>query len=82
MLETKNSSADRFNSKGPRETVFRGPLPCQQRLLWRGGHAGLVKRKRYRYFVRTSSNRTLLSNWFVVSLPECGSYWLWPGLRR
>jgi hypothetical protein len=27
-----------------------------------------------RYLILISSNRTLLSNWFVVSRPECGSY--------
>jgi hypothetical protein len=74
MLETKDSRADRFKSKGRRERVFRGPLPRQQRLLWRSGHA--AEPHGIGYFVRTSSKRTLLSNWFVVSLPECGSYWL------
>ena len=34
------------------------------------------------YFARTSSNRTVLSNSPTVSRPDCGSYWLWPGLRR
>src|SRR5215470_8257349 len=34
------------------------------------------------HFILVNSNRTLLSNWFVVSLPDCGSYWLWPGLRK
>ena len=34
------------------------------------------------HFILINSNRTLLSNWLVVSLPECGSNWLWPGLRK
>ncbi len=42
MLETEDSRAGRYNSKGRRATVFRGPLPRQQRLLWRGGHAGAL----------------------------------------
>ena len=48
--------------------------PLQMAAEWRS--------KRAYHFARTSSKRTVLSNSPTVSRPDCGSYWLWPGLRR